>query len=260
VSEPRRDVHPAAAVGFDREAGTYARVRPSYPLEVVAVLADAGVRPPATVCDLAAGTGIFTRLLVDAGYEVIAVEPTKGMRDEFSRSGPPVPIVDGTAEALPLDAASVDAVTVAQGFHWFDPSAALAEIHRVLRPDGVLLMVWNVRDESADWVRDLTDLVEARSGGRPYHDHRERAWREVVAEAGGFGPLEEIRFPNPVPSSPQGVLDRVRSTSFVAAMEPEPQEELLADVALLVATHPDTAGRDEFDYPHHTAVYWCPRA
>jgi SAM-dependent methyltransferase len=258
-SEPRRDVHPAAAVGFDREAATYARVRPSYPPGVIGVLADAGVRPPAPVCDLAAGTGIFTGLLVDAGYDVIAVEPTAGMREEFARSGPPVRIVDGTAEAMPLDPACVDAVTVAQGFHWFDAPAALAEIHRVLRPDGVLLMVWNVRDESFDWVRDLTDLVEERSGGRPYHDHRERDWRDVVAEAGGFGPLEERRFANPVPSSPQGVLDRVRSTSFVAAMEPAPQKDLLDDVAHLVATHPDTTGRDAFDYPHHTAVYWCRR-
>jgi SAM-dependent methyltransferase len=160
---------------------------------------------------------------------------------------------------MPLDAASVDAVTVAQGFHWFDAPAALAEIHRVLRPAGVLLLVWNVRDESVDWVRDLTDLVEARSGGRPYHDHREFDWRDVVADAGGFGPLEEVRFPNPVPSSPQGVLDRVRSTSFVAAMEPAPQKALLDEVAHLVANHPDTAGRDAFDYPHHTAVHWCRR-
>jgi SAM-dependent methyltransferase len=256
VTEPRR-VHPAAAVGFDREAGVYARVRPSYPPEVIDVLAGADVRPPARVCDLAAGTGIFTRLLVDAGYDVIAVEPTAGMRDEFTRAGIEVPIVDGTAENLPLPDSSVDAVTVAQGFHWFDAPTALAEIHRVLRPGGVLMLVWNVRDESVDWVRDLTDLVHARSGGRPYHDHREFDWRDVVSDAGGYTALEEVRFPNPVPSSPQGVVDRVRSTSFVAAMEPEPQRELLDEVGELIATHPLTAGREVFDYPHHTAVYWC---
>ena len=131
---------------------------------------------------------------------------------------------------------------------------------RVLRPDGVLLMVWNVRDESVSWVRDLTDLVQQRCGGRPYDDHRERDWQDVVAEAGGFGPLDEVRFPNPVPSSPDGVLDRVRSTSYVAAMDPGPQRQLLDEVARLVATHPETRGRDVFDYPHHTAVYWCRRA
>jgi SAM-dependent methyltransferase len=259
AEEPRRDVHPAAAIGFDREADTYARVRPSYPPEVIGVLADAGVRPPAPVCDLAAGTGIFTRLLVDAGYDVIAVEPTAGMRDEFDRSGPPARIIDGTAEAMPLDASSVDAVTVAQGFHWFDGSAALAEIHRVLRQNGVLMLVWNVRDESVDWVRAVTDLVHARSGGRPYHDHREFEWADVVAAAGGFTPLLEARFPNPVPSSPAAVVDRVRSTSYVAAMDPEPQQALLDEVAQLMATHPLTAGRDHFDYPHSTAVYWCRR-
>jgi SAM-dependent methyltransferase len=256
LTEPG-SVHPAAAVGFDREAGVYARVRPSYPSEVIGVLADAGVDAGARVCDLAAGTGIFTRLLVDAGYDVVAIEPTEGMRTEFVASGIVAELVDGTAEAMPLPDGSVDAVTVAQGFHWFDAPAALAEIHRVLADDGVLMLVWNVRDESADWVRAITDLVHERSGGRPYHDHRDLRWSDVVAGAGGFGPLEEVRFPNPVPSSPEAVVDRVRSTSYVAAMDPEPQRALLDEVAELIATHPDTAGRERFEYPHDTGRRGC---
>jgi SAM-dependent methyltransferase len=257
---PRHEVHPAAAVGFDREAATYARVRPSYPPQVIEVLATEGVHPGARVCDLGAGTGIFTNLLVNAGYDVVAVEPTAGMRDEFASNGPHTEILDGTAEAIPLADGSVDAVTVAQAFHWFDAPAALAETHRVLADDGVLMLVWNVRDESVDWVRAVTDLVHERSGGRPYHDHREFSWSDVVARAGGFGPLQEMRFPNPVPSSPRLVVDRVRSTSFVAAMDRPAMDSLLAEVADLIATHPDTAGRDHFEYPHDTAVYSCHRA
>ena len=254
-------VHPAAAVGFDRQAGAYAAVRPSYPPGAVAVLADElRLAPGARVCDLAAGTGIFTRLMVAAGFDVVAVEPVAGMRRELEGSTPGVEILDGTAEHLPLGDGSVAAVTAAQAFHWFDASAALAEIHRVLSPSGGLELLWNVRDESVDWVRELTDLIHTRSGGRPYDDHRERPWAEVVAESGLFSPVSTRRFANPVAATPATVVERVRSTSYVAAMEPDAMQSLLDEVAVLVADHPQTRGRERFDYPHHTDVYWCHRA
>ena len=253
-------LHPAAAVGFDRQAAAYAAVRPSYPPGAIAVLDDElGIAPGATVCDVAAGTGIFTRLLVSAGYDVVAVEPVEGMRRELVAATPGVEVLDGTAEHLPLADGAMDAITVAQGFHWFDAPAALAEARRVLRAGGGLLLVWNVRDESVDWVRDLTDLVHARSGGRPYQDHREFEWSDVVRAAGGFTSLESRRFPNPVAATPETVVERVRSTSFVAAMDPAPQRALLDEVAELLAHHPETRGRAQFDYPHDTAVYWCRR-
>jgi SAM-dependent methyltransferase len=254
-------VHPAAAIGFDRQAAAYAAVRPSYPAGAVAVLADElGFGPGSKVCDLAAGTGIYTRLLVAAGYDVVAVEPVAGMRRELAASTPGVEIVDGTAEQVPLEDGSVEVVTVAQAFHWFDPEASLAEIHRVLASQGGLQLVWNVRDESVDWVRTLTDLIHSRSGGRPYDDHREQPWHDIVAAAGGFTPLLSRRFWNPVAATPETVVERVRSTSFVAAMDPGPMQDLLDDVAELVATHPETRGLEQFDYPHHTDVYWCHRA
>jgi len=166
--------------------------------------------------------------------------------------------VSATAEALPFTGLGFAAVTVAQAFHWFDATAALAELLRVLRPGGVLAVVYNVRDESVAWVRELTDLVEHHSGGRPYGDQRERPWGEVVADAGGFGSGVVHRFDNPVRSSHRALLERVRSTSFVAVMPDDARERLMAEVGALVARTPELAGEAAFVYPHVTEVHLWP--
>ncbi|HEX8802631.1 MAG TPA: class I SAM-dependent methyltransferase, partial [Acidimicrobiales bacterium] len=146
-----------AALGFDANAGDYERGRPSYPAEAVAlVVGRGGIGPGRRVLDLAAGTGKMTRLLLPTGADVVAVEPVAGMRAALERlaaASPGLEVLDGTAENLPLPDGSVDAVTVAQAFHWFDPPVALAEMRRVLRPGGHLFLVWNVRDREHDWVR-----------------------------------------------------------------------------------------------------------
>ena len=257
----RDGVEPAAAVGFGREAGSYAKVRPSYPAQVMETLA--GVLPSgAHVCDLAAGTGILTRQLVDSGYRVTAVEPVVGMREELERQlakagVTSVEILDGTAEELPLEDASVDAITVGQAFHWFDPQPALAEIARVLRSGGVMLMVWNARDEDVDWMNRWGDLVAEMGGGRPYSDHRERLWEDVVAESGLFEPLEHRSVPNEQSGTPEMVVERTRSTSFIAALPPDRHQHVLDEVAELVATHPDTRGLDHITIPYNTKIFWC---
>lgn len=223
------------------------------------MLSDAGIAPGSRVCDLAAGTGIFTRLLVSAGYEVVAVEPIVAMRAELTAASPSVDVLAGTAESIPLPDGSIDAVTVAQGFHWFDATRALDEIARVLRPDGVLLMTWNVRDESVGWVRTWSQLVNRMAGGRPYEDHRERPWADVVAASGRFSPLLSERVPSSFPTTPAAVVERTRSTSFVAALEPGPRQAVLDAVAAMLAADSDTAGRPEFTFPNNTDVYWCHR-
>ncbi len=215
--------------------------------------------PDVHVCDLAAGTGILTRQLLDSGYRVTAVEPVGGMREELERqlAKAGVDILDGTAEHLPLDDRSVDAVTVGQAFHWFDPQPALTDIARVLKPGGVLLMVWNARDENVDWMRQWGDLVADLGGGRPYQDHRELLWEDVVAESGLFTPLEHLEVPQGQTGTPELVIERTRSTSFIAALPPERHQHALDAVAQLLATHPDTRGRDQITIPYNTQIYWC---
>ena len=183
------------------------------------------------------------------------MEPLEEMIDQLRLSLPAVPAVAGIAEAIPIRAGTFAGVVVAQAFHWFDAPAALAEIARVLRSGGILAMLFNLRDESVGWVRDLTDLIERRSGGRPYGEEREWSWESVVENSGRFVPLLTRRFDNPVASSPSSVLDRVRSTSFVAVMDARAQESLLREVSELIANAPETAGRSRFDYPHQTVLH-----
>ena len=120
-------IRAAAAEGFQQGAEAYEASRPSYPPDAVAhILEVTGLGPGRRVLDLAAGTGKLTRLLVPSGADVVAVEPVAAMRETLTRALPDVEALDGTAEAIPLGDASVDAVTVAQAFHWFDAAPAPA--------------------------------------------------------------------------------------------------------------------------------------
>src|SRR5262245_17599074 len=125
------------ALSFGRLAADYNRVRPEHPAEAIArAVANLGLDRNSDVLDLAAGTGRLTRLLTERVARVIAVEPDAAMRAVLSGTTDCHAVLDGTAEAIPLEDSSVDAVFVAEAFHWFDTGPALAEIARVLRPCG----------------------------------------------------------------------------------------------------------------------------
>jgi SAM-dependent methyltransferase len=279
-----------AAGAFAAAAGSYATARPAYARAAVGLLAER-FRGEA-VLDVAAGTGILTGQLVRARCRMVAAEPLEPMLAQLRRALPSVPAVRATAESLPFAAGSFGAITVAQAFHWFDARRALAEAARLLAAGGTLALVFNVRDERVAWVRELTDLIEARSGGRPYPFRGQRPWTDVVAdcarsgatgelaegelaegelaegelaegelaEGRWFGEGEEHEFPNPVPSSPSLLADRVRSTSFVAAMADDDRRALLDEVRDLVGRTPELAGKGSFEYPHSTQVHLWRRA
>jgi ubiquinone/menaquinone biosynthesis C-methylase UbiE len=260
-----RPLNPAAAVGFQRAARLYEQVRPDYPEAVGALLArELGVGPGTRVLDLAAGTGKFSRLLLARGATVVAVEPVAAMRAQLAEALPDVELLEGRAEAVPLPDASVDVVTVAQAFHWFEAGPALAEIARVLRPGGGLALVWNVRDESTDWVQDFTELVVEVGGGRPYGSYTAEDVRDAmegplaeVRDSPLFGDLAAERFHNPVAATVETVVDRAASTSFIASLPDEQRRAGLARVRALLDAHPSLADKDEFEFPHHTDVFWC---
>ena len=178
-------VHEVARRGFGREAEAYERSRPTYPPDAVSWLVETlQLRPGVIVGDLGAGTGKLTRLLAPAGAAVVAIEPVHGMRDVLRRVAPGAAILAGTAEALPLREASLDAVAVAQAFHWFDAGAAFGELARVLRPGGRLGIVWNVRDRSVGWVDDVWSIMDRVEKAAPWRDHdnwHPSAWASVPA-------------------------------------------------------------------------------
>jgi ubiquinone/menaquinone biosynthesis C-methylase UbiE len=248
-----RDIDDVAARGFQAGAAAYEMARPGYPDEAVALLADElGVATGVRVCDLAAGTGKLTRRLVELGASVVAVEPVEGMRAQLRQVVPDAEAVDGSAESIPLPDASVDVVTVAQAFHWFDAPAALTEIARVLKPGGGLAILWNERDEATAWVAEMSRII--RWHDRTVSRYQHVDWAEVVATSERYTALEErvIRWGQPMT---QGVLaDRVRSISYIAVMPSSDRERLASEVVGLASRLPEP-----FELPYICRVQWCHR-
>ena len=210
-------VHAAAAAGFAAGAATYAAGRPEYPAEVEGWLReDLRLGPGRAVLDLGAGTGKFLSRLRATGAALHAVEPVPAMLQTLIAANADVEAMSGTAERIPLTDASMDAIVCAQSFHWFASAAALAEMRRVLKIGGVLGLVWNVRDESVDWVAALTRIIAPYEGETPRFSSGR--WREVFP-AEGFSTLIERRFAHAHVGPPERVVvDRILSTSFIAAL------------------------------------------
>jgi len=249
-----REVHVAAQLGFSREAEAYARGRPEYPAAVLPWLTDAlGAAQGKVVVDLGAGTGKFTRLLAGTGAEVIAVEPVEAMRAQLASRLPGVQCVAGHADAIPLETASADALVCAQAFHWFATEAALAEIHRVLRPGGRLGLVWNVRDESVDWVAAITGIITPHEGDAPRY--YTGAWRQPFSGR-YFNELEHSSFPFQHVGTPREViLDRFLSVSFIAALPAHEKANVESRLRALIASHPALRERNPISFPYRTDAY-----
>jgi len=249
-------IHPSAAHGFAAAAQAYVRGRPGYPAELLPWLTgELELQAGRTGVDLGAGTGKFTALLVQTGAEVIAVEPVAEMRRQLVADLPGVRALEGTAEAIPLADGSAHAVLCAQSFHWFANARTLAEIHRVLAPGGRLGLVWNVRDESVDWVAGLTAIMEPYETGTPRY--RSGLWRQAFAGQ-PFSALEETCFPYQHHGSPREVIiDRILSVSFIAALPAAIRDQIAAQLKDLVDGHPDLRGRERVAFPYRTHAFRC---
>jgi SAM-dependent methyltransferase len=252
-------VHDVARRGFDSGAHAYDRARPSYPPDAVAWLVDAlALRTGTRCCDLAAGTGKLTALLAPTGASLLAIEPVEGMGALLRQAVPGVPLVAGTAEALPLAAASLDAVTIAQAFHWFDADRAFGELARVVRPRGRVGLVWNARDRSVDWVDTLWSIMDRVEKRAPWRDH-ERWADSALGDRHGFGPLHEATFEHTQTLTVDGVVERFASVSHVAVLPQDQQDAVLDEVRDVLATHPATRGKPRVAIPYRVDAYWCER-
>jgi ubiquinone/menaquinone biosynthesis C-methylase UbiE len=207
------------AGSLDRWPEDYERGRPGWPLEVVAI---PGLSPAATVLELGAGTGKLTRLLVSTFGRVVAVEPAEAMRRLLVAHCSQAEVLVGSGEDIPLPDASVDAVFAGEAFHWFHGDRALIEIARVLRPLGVLVVMWNLpAGPTEPSIAAVEQLLAERGpkqeelGVDPLDLNTTRyasgEWRVALAES-PFEDLQETRLPNPQ------TLDRDELVSFFASM------------------------------------------
>jgi SAM-dependent methyltransferase len=230
------------ARSFGAAADVYERARPGYPDAAVDWLLPAGAR---TVLDLGAGTGKLTRSLAAKGLEVVAVEPLAEMRANLVAALPEVRVLDGTAEAIPLPDASVDAITVAQAWHWVDPERATAEAARVLRPGGTLGLIWNRRDERVDWVRRLSAVL---GSAEP-----EVMDMDTVEIGPPFGPTETFLTDWARPMDVDLLVEMAASRSYVITATPRRRREILDGIRVLMEKEPSVD--PEFDLPYVTYAF-----
>jgi SAM-dependent methyltransferase len=229
-------------------AGEYQRGRPGYPREAIAWLLGAD---RLEVLDLGAGTGKLTGALLDAGHSVIAVEPLPEMRAILTSRLPEARSLAGSAERLPLPDASVDAVTVGAAFHWFDHSAAQAEIARVLRPPGVLGLLGNAFDSSVAWVAGVREILGPPAIQLPGH------WPSVEDLSECFAEVQEREFPHEQRVDRATLRDLGSSRSSLAIMPDAQRQAVLASLDRLWEQEPELVGRREALLPWRTRARRC---
>ncbi|MGB2570108.1 class I SAM-dependent methyltransferase [Micromonospora citrea] len=244
------------ASSFGAAATAYAEHRPDYaPAAVRWALEPA---PGLRVLDLGAGTGKLTATLVAVGAEVTAVEPDPAMLTELRRALPEVRALPGSAEAMPLPDASVDAVLAGNAMHWFDMAVAGPEIARVLAPGGVLAGLWNVMDDRVDWVAGLV-----RVSGSAVIGPRDTpaSWRVETArlhlpEAGGaarFGSPEQTEFPHGQRRTADSLVATLATRAGTLVMPEQERQVTLGRIRAFLADRPETAAGD-FTLPMLTCV------
>ena len=245
-------LHPLAR-GFTDVADDYERGRPGYSREVVDALRRA-LEPPdgARVADIGAGTGKLTRALAAGGFDVVAVEPLAGLRDRLRAELPGIEALDGTAEALPLAAASVDAVVCADAFDWFDGPLAVTELARVVRPGGGLALLWNLEGEWDDpppWQPELRALVE---GIRPEHpSFTGDQGRGAVVDSPAFGELALTEVRRVHETDPERLLAQIASMSYVGGLPPARRDDVLRRAEAILDRH----GAGEVAVPLRTTIW-----
>ncbi len=223
---PRVTLHPLAQQ-FASVADAYERGRPDYPPSVIeALMRELGLTPGAPVLDLGAGTGKLSRALLAGGLDVVAVEPLEPLREVLAEKLGGERVRPGLAEEIPLADAAVQAVTVADAFHWFDHTRALKEMRRVLRAPASLAVLTTVPDWSgASWAHELGQLVMSL---RPAHPHFDGpSWREIVRNTGGWTEPGEVTVTAMQAADPQRIADHLGSMSWIAGM---PEAERVATI------------------------------
>jgi len=243
---------------FSNRVDAYVRYRPGYPADLVPQLLEkTGLGTGAVVADVGAGTGIFTRLLLQQNLRVYAIEPNAPMRAAAEASlgdDRQFVSVGAPAEDTGLDNDSIDLVTAAQAFHWFNNDAAKAEFRRILRPAGQLALVWNRRKVSQPFQQAYDGVLREFSPEYGKVNHMNLREGEI---AGFFAPaeMEVVHFDNSQRLDFSSLLGRLKSSSYCPAEDSPHYIPLVTELLALFDRHA-VEGAIEFEYD--TELYLGP--
>jgi SAM-dependent methyltransferase len=223
---PANGADAARAKSFGAVAGAYDVGRPTFPVEALSWVLGPG--RGLQVLDLGAGTGKLAAVAAGLGHDVIAVDPSQEML-EVCRRRSGIDTMVGAAESIPLAHASVDAVIVGQAFHWFDHARALPEIARVLRPEGVLGLLWNNADTVVPWVRRIFQVIQGDGGGGS-----DRFDPVPILEQSNLFTLPEFaRFRHWHDLNRDGLRQLAQSHSRVAVLKDTRRDQVLDQIELI---------------------------
>jgi len=241
---------------FSDRVENYIRYRPGYPPQVLETLKkDSGMMPAHLVADIASGTGIWTKMLLENGNSVYGVEPNADMRQAGERllaGYPKFTSIDGKAEATTLPDASVDFVSAAQAAHWFDRARTRREFSRILRPNGWLVLLWNEREvDTTPFLREYEQLLVTY--GTDYEEVRHERTTDAVNEFFDPAPYVERVYPMRQEFDYAGLEGRLLSSSYAPGPGHPKHEPMLGEMRRIFEKHAE-GGRVAFDYK--TRVYF----
>eukprot|EP00834_Sanchytrium_tribonematis_P001817 NODE_47_length_32105_cov_1.240892.p16 type:complete len:249 gc:universal NODE_47_length_32105_cov_1.240892:5197-5943(+) len=243
-------IQQTAAQGFNHQVDAYDRGRPDYPADAILhLIHELNITNDMKLVDLAAGTGKFTKILSQhTNASITAIEPIENMRFKF-QSHLSIPILNGTAESIPLPNESIDVVFIAQAFHWFDANKALPEIHRILKPNGKLALIWNKMDLSCHWLFNVQEMINKHNPG--VLQYANTPWQSYFEASILFSTLNYKMLSIQHPATLQTVLDRATSISFISNLSNDEQETLKDEISNYLT-------KIDFQFiPYHTDVFWC---
>jgi ubiquinone/menaquinone biosynthesis C-methylase UbiE len=250
-----QSLHPAAEKGFGVGASLYQNVRPDYPQAITAWLKDTlGLQTNDLLLDLGAGTGKFLPYLQAISEQIYAADPVEAMLTQLRLHHPDVHTLQAMSDQLPIANDTVRAIFCAQSFHWFATLDTLAELHRVLQSHGHLVLIWNQRDVSVDWVKALADEIFPLEGDTPRYHSGE--WQKVFSQQDYFQQQDQTTFRQLHHGTVEQVVSkRLLSTSFIAALPEPAQQRLKQRFEHIVYDYTGKQAQDEIDFPYTTYVY-----
>ena len=245
-----------ATLRFSSRVDNYVRYRPGYPSEILELLrAECGLKPSSVIADIASGTGILTRMLLENGNRVSGVEPNPEMRkagEQFLASYPGFTSVAGSAEATTLDDHSVDIITAAQAAHWFDREKARREFVRILVPGGWTVLLWNERDtDSTAFLREYEQLL--LTYGTDYREVRHENTTDTIDMFFAPSPFQSRVFHHSQEFNAQALEGRLLSSSYTPQPEDASYESMLRELRRIFDRHQHN---ELVSFPYTTRVYY----